>query len=39
MAMDRKTGARALRSILETVLLDAKFTVPGSDIDGVHVTR
>ena len=39
MAMERKTGARALRSIMEGVLLDAKFTVPGSDIEAVHVSR
>lgn len=38
-ALERKTGARALRSILESVLLDAKFTVPGSDIESIHVTR
>ncbi|CAJ0593827.1 unnamed protein product [Cylicocyclus nassatus] len=39
LALERKTGARALRSILEGVLLDAKFTVPGSDIESIHVTR
>ncbi|CAI4230136.1 unnamed protein product [Auanema sp. JU1783] len=39
LALERKTGARALRSILESVLLDAKFTVPGSDIEAIHVTR
>ncbi|CAD6190940.1 unnamed protein product [Caenorhabditis auriculariae] len=38
-ALERKTGARALRSILEAVLLDAKFTVPGSDIESILVTR
>ncbi|PAV69178.1 hypothetical protein WR25_20601 isoform A [Diploscapter pachys] len=37
-ALERKTGARALRSILERVLLDAKYTVPGSDVESVHVT-
>uniref|UniRef100_A0A1I7WTF5 ClpB_D2-small domain-containing protein n=1 Tax=Heterorhabditis bacteriophora TaxID=37862 RepID=A0A1I7WTF5_HETBA len=39
LALERKTGARALRSIFENVLLDAKFMVPGSDIEGIHVTR
>ncbi|CAI2310402.1 unnamed protein product [Caenorhabditis sp. 36 PRJEB53466] len=39
IALERKTGARALRSILEAALLDAKFTVPGSDIESVHVSR
>ncbi|VDK43389.1 unnamed protein product [Anisakis simplex] len=39
MALERKTGARALRSIIEKVLLNAKFLVPGSDIESVHVTR
>uniref|UniRef100_A0AC35TH90 ClpX-type ZB domain-containing protein n=1 Tax=Rhabditophanes sp. KR3021 TaxID=114890 RepID=A0AC35TH90_9BILA len=39
-ALERKTGARALRSIIEKVLLEAKFEVPGSeDIVGVHITR
>uniref|UniRef100_A0A8R1DPX1 AAA+ ATPase domain-containing protein n=1 Tax=Caenorhabditis japonica TaxID=281687 RepID=A0A8R1DPX1_CAEJA len=38
-ALERKTGARALRSILEASLLEAKFTVPGSDIESVHVSR
>lgn len=39
MALERKTGARALRSIVEKVLLEAKFLVPGSDIESVHVNR
>ena len=29
LAMKKKTGARGLRSILETLLLDAMFEVPG----------
>uniref|UniRef100_A0A0R3S159 ATP-dependent Clp protease ATP-binding subunit clpX-like, mitochondrial n=1 Tax=Elaeophora elaphi TaxID=1147741 RepID=A0A0R3S159_9BILA len=37
LALERKTGARALRSIVEKVLLEAKFTVPGSDIESVHI--
>ncbi|VDN04766.1 unnamed protein product [Thelazia callipaeda] len=39
LAIERKTGARALRSIVEKVLLEAKFMVPGSDIECVHVTK
>ncbi|CAB3408332.1 unnamed protein product [Caenorhabditis bovis] len=39
LALERKTGARALRSILEATLLEAKYIVPGSDIESVHVTR
>ncbi|CAD5211471.1 unnamed protein product [Bursaphelenchus xylophilus] len=39
LALERKTGARALRSIIEKVLLVAKFEVPGSDIEKVTVTR
>ncbi|CAJ0583126.1 unnamed protein product, partial [Mesorhabditis spiculigera] len=38
MALERKTGARALRSILENALLDAKFVVPGSDIESIYIT-
>ncbi|EDW59636.1 uncharacterized protein Dvir_GJ10182, isoform A [Drosophila virilis] len=38
LAMERHTGARGLRSIMETLLLDPMFIVPGSDIRGVHIT-
>lgn len=31
--MKRKTGARALRSIIEHILKQPKFEVPGSDIE------
>ncbi|KAK4308538.1 hypothetical protein Pmani_019776 [Petrolisthes manimaculis] len=37
-AMERKTGARGLRAIMETLLLDSMFEIPGSDIVSVHVT-
>ncbi|MPC46922.1 ATP-dependent Clp protease ATP-binding subunit clpX-like, mitochondrial [Portunus trituberculatus] len=37
-AMDRKTGARGLRSIMENLLLDSMFEIPGSDIVSVHIT-
>ena len=30
-AMDRKTGARGLRSILEAVLLDTMYDLPSTD--------
>ena len=30
-AMDRKTGARGLRSILESILLDVMFDLPSLD--------
>ncbi|VDK80732.1 unnamed protein product [Litomosoides sigmodontis] len=39
LALERKTGARALRSIVEKVLLEAKFMVPGSDIEAVHINK
>ncbi|KAM3721673.1 ATP-dependent Clp protease ATP-binding subunit clpX-like [Dirofilaria immitis] len=39
LALERKTGARALRSIVEKVLLEAKFMVPGSNIESVHINR
>ncbi len=38
-AIRKKTGARGLRSILERLLLDAMFEVPGSDIVAVEVTE
>ncbi|WKX91194.1 hypothetical protein Q1695_009769 [Nippostrongylus brasiliensis] len=38
MAARRKTGARALRSILENVLLRAKFECPGTGIQTVVIT-
>lgn len=38
MAMERKTGARGLRAIMETLLLEPMFDVPGSDVLSVHVT-
>uniref|UniRef100_A0AAF5I1Z1 ClpX-type ZB domain-containing protein n=1 Tax=Strongyloides stercoralis TaxID=6248 RepID=A0AAF5I1Z1_STRER len=39
MALNRKTGARALRSIIERVLREADFVVPESDIVEVHVNK
>ena len=37
LAIKRKTGARGLRGILEKLLLDAMFEVPGSEIVAVEV--
>ncbi|KAK9507419.1 hypothetical protein O3M35_007275 [Rhynocoris fuscipes] len=39
LAMERKTGARGLRSIMENLLLETMFEIPGSDIVSVHVTE
>ena len=36
-AISKKTGARGLRAILEKLLLDAMFEIPGSDIISVEV--
>ena len=36
-AIERNTGARGLRSILEKLLLDAMYEIPGSDIVGIIV--
>src|SRR5919202_777755 len=39
-AIDRKTGARGLRSILEGILLDTMFDLPTMDgVDEVHVDK
>ena len=37
-AISKKTGARGLRAILEKLLLDAMFEIPGSDIVRVEVS-
>ena len=40
MAIRKGTGARALRSLLEKLMLDVMFEVPGSgDIAGITITR
>ncbi|KAF2885490.1 hypothetical protein ILUMI_20640 [Ignelater luminosus] len=39
LAMERKTGARGLRAIMESLLLEPMFEVPGSGIVGVQVTE
>ena len=38
LAIKRRTGARGLRGILEKLLLDAMFEVPGSEIVAVEVS-
>ncbi|XP_073960497.1 caseinolytic protease chaperone subunit [Choristoneura fumiferana] len=37
LAMERKTGARGLRAIMENLLLEVMFEIPGSDIGAVHI--
>ncbi|XP_059490597.1 ATP-dependent Clp protease ATP-binding subunit clpX-like, mitochondrial isoform X1 [Neocloeon triangulifer] len=39
LAMERKTGARGLRAIMETLLLEPMFEIPGSDVLSVHITN
>lgn len=39
LAMERKTGARGLRAIMETILLEPMFEVPGSDVITVEITE
>ncbi|XP_060526020.1 ATP-dependent Clp protease ATP-binding subunit clpX-like, mitochondrial isoform X2 [Cylas formicarius] len=39
LAMERKTGARGLRAIMETLLLEPMFEVPGTGISEVHITE
>ncbi|KAE9541224.1 hypothetical protein AGLY_004469 [Aphis glycines] len=38
-ALEKKTGARGLRAIVESILLDPMFEIPGSDVVSVHVTE
>lgn len=38
IAKDRKTGARGLKAIMEKILLEPMFDVPGSNINGVFIT-
>ncbi|XP_057659264.1 ATP-dependent Clp protease ATP-binding subunit clpX-like, mitochondrial [Diorhabda carinulata] len=39
LAMERKTGARGLRAIMESLLLEPMFEIPGANISEVHVTE
>ncbi len=39
IAIKRKVGARALRSIVESLMLDTMFTAPGGDIKSVTVSE
>ena len=38
-ALKKGTGARALRSLLEKLMLDVMFEIPNSDITGVKINR
>lgn len=38
-AVEYKLGARGLRSIVETVMMDAMFTVPSSKKKSLHITK
>ncbi len=39
-ALDRKTGARGLRSIMESILLEPMFDLPGNvDVDGIVINK
>merc|ERR1719397_1794498 len=39
LAISKKTGARGLRAIMEKLLLDVMFDVPGSTVESVEVTE
>merc|ERR1712059_147163 len=39
MAIKKKTGARGLRAIMEKLLLDVMFEIPGSNVESVEVTE
>src|SRR6266700_3276655 len=39
LAIKKGTGARALRSLLEKLMLDVMFDVPSSEITGIKITR
>merc|ERR1712002_157949 len=39
LAISRKTGARGLRAIMEKLLLDVMFEIPGSNVESVEVTE
>lgn len=38
-AVEYKLGARGLRSIVETVMMDAMFVIPSSDQKSLHITK
>merc|ERR1712112_102788 len=39
LAISKKTGARGLRAIMEKLLLDVMFEIPGSNVESVEVTK
>lgn len=38
-AIEYKLGARGLRSIVETIMMDAMYTVPSTDEKSLHITK
>ena len=38
-AVEYKLGARGLRSIMESVMMDAQFDIPSSDTKKLEITR
>ena len=38
-AIEYKLGARGLRSIVETIMMDAMFTIPSTKEPKLHVTK
>lgn len=38
-AIEYKLGARGLRSIVETIMIDAMYNVPSTKTDSLHITR
>ncbi|KYQ59462.1 ATP-dependent Clp protease ATP-binding subunit clpX-like, mitochondrial, partial [Trachymyrmex zeteki] len=39
LGMEKKTGARGLQAIMESLLLEPMFEIPGSNILSVHITE
>jgi len=39
LALEKKAGARGLRAIVESVLLEPMFKVPGSDVKFIKITE
>ena len=38
-SLERKTGARGLRAIMETVMMDYMYDVPSEDVDELVITK
>ena len=39
LAIEKKTGARGLRAIIEKVMTKIMFELPGSDVKSVQITK